>query len=116
MQPLWIPGVRFAPGWVMKLLITSLGLAVLLPLRPNLRLFRRMLTFLFSAPFLHLHKTATNESMNSMRLHWRSASGVAFSGPAAGSQSFADRLWHSSPLSQGLAPAETLGPCPRRIR
>ena len=100
----------------MELLLTSLGLAARPPLRLNLRLFLRMLTppsFAFS---LHLHRKATNESMNSMRLHWRSAYGVAFSGPAAGSQSFADRLWHSSPLSQGLAPAETLGPCPRRIR
>ena len=75
-----------------------------------------MLTLLFSAPSLHLHRTVTNESMSSMRLHWRSASGVAFSGPAAGSQSFADRLWHSSPLSRVLASAETLGPCPRWIR
>ena len=100
----------------MKQLFTSLACTVRPPLQPNLRLFRWMLTLLFTAPSLHLHETATNEPMNSMRYHWRSAYGVAFSEPAVGSQSFADRRWHSSPLSRGLASAETLGPCPRRIR
>ena len=100
----------------MKRLRTSLFRLVRLPLQLNLRLAPGMLIPRFTAPSLHLHVPATNEPMNSMRYHWRSAYGVAFSEPAAGSQSFADRLWHSSPLSQGLAPAETLGPCPRRIR
>ena len=100
----------------MKRLCTSLSRLVRLPLQLNLRLAPGMLIPRFAAPSLHLHVSATNEPMNSMRYHWRSAYGVAFSEPAAGSQSSADRLWHSSPLSQGLAPAETLGPCPRRIR
>ena len=75
----------------MELLLTLLGLSARPPLRLNLRVFWRMLTPPSFAISLHLHRTATNESMNSMRLHWRSAYGVAFSGPAVGSQSFADR-------------------------
>ena len=51
----------------MKRLFTFLGRTVRPPLQPNFHLFRWTLTLLFTAPSLHLFKTATNEPMNSMR-------------------------------------------------
>ena len=39
-----------------------------------------------------------------------------FLGARLGSLSFVVRHRHSSPLSRGLASAETFGTCPRRIR